>query len=178
MKDIYSHIRICPYNSQEHIYCDLELEPDIKRIMAHSRNHYELVHIWQEWHNKVGPPLKNRFMRYVELANQAARINGFLDAGENMRYVYEEMNFDNELAESFQKLQPLYKELFTYVRRKLLQYYGPDVVRPEGPLPAHLLGNIWAQEWSNLFDILIPYPEYRNLDVTDELLRQGFTPLR
>lgn len=95
-----------------------------------------------------------------------------------MRDIYEEPNLENEIAESFQKLLPLYKELFAYVRRKLLDKYGADVVRPEGPLPAHILGDLWAQEWSNIADIVIPYSEYSNIDVTGEMLRQGFTPLR
>lgn len=103
---------------------------------------------------------------------------GFSDAGEEMRYIYNDKDFEDELAETFQKLQPLYKQLLTYVRRKLLDKYGPEVIRAEGPLSAHILGDIWAQEWSNLADILLPYPEYTNIDVTQEMLRQGFTPLR
>lgn len=103
---------------------------------------------------------------------------GFQDAGEEMRYVYEDANLENELAVSFQKLLPLYKQLFTYVRKKLLQKYGSNVIRPSGPLPAHILGNLWAQDWSNIADIVLPYPEYKNIDVSDEMLHQGFTPLR
>jgi peptidyl-dipeptidase A len=101
-----------------------------------------------------------------------------LDAGEEMRYAYEESDFENQVAEAWKALQPLYKELFTYVRRKLLQLYGPNVIRPEGPLPGHLLGNLWAQDWSKIIDLVAPYPEYKSMDVTDEMLRQGFTPLR
>lgn len=103
---------------------------------------------------------------------------GFEDAGEEMRYVYEDANFENELAGSFQKLLPLYKQLLTYVRRKLLQKFGSNVIRPDGPLPAHILGNLWTQDWSNIADIVLPYPEYKNIDVNDEMLHQGFTPLR
>lgn len=95
-----------------------------------------------------------------------------------MRYIYEDKDLDDELGDAFQKLQPLYKQLFTYVRRKLLNRYGPEVVRSEGPLPAYLLGDIWAQDWSNLDELVMPYPEYGNIDVTQEMLRQGFTPLR
>lgn len=76
MKEIYSHTRICPYDDKESSYCDIELEPDIKRIMANSRNPDELLHVWKEWHDKVGSPMKNKFMRYVQIANQAARMIG------------------------------------------------------------------------------------------------------
>lgn len=95
-----------------------------------------------------------------------------------MRYVYEDANFENELAESFHKLLSLYKQLLTYVRRKLLKKYGSSVIRPDGPLPAHILGNLWAQDWSNIADIVLPYPPYKNIDVSDEMLHQSFTPLR
>lgn len=76
MRDTYNKIKICPYNNNDPKFCDLELEPDVKRLMAHSRNPMELSHVWQEWHDRAGTPLKNRFMRYVQLANQAARMNG------------------------------------------------------------------------------------------------------
>lgn len=76
MKEIYSHIRICSYGSEEHDYCDIELEPDVKRLMSHSRNPSELLHVWRDWHDKAGPPMKNKFMRYIQLANQAARMIG------------------------------------------------------------------------------------------------------
>lgn len=177
MKDIYTHTKVCPYENFENINCELELE-DISKIMEESRNPLELAHIWKEWHDKTGPPMKNKFMRYVEIANQASKINGFQDAGEEMRYVYENPNFENEISESFRRLQPLYKELFTYVRRRLLNQYGSSVIRPDGPLPAHVLGNLWAQEWSKIGDIVTPYPSAAKMDVTDEMRRQGFTPLR
>lgn len=76
MKDIYGNAKICPYNNYDSRYCDLELDPDINRIFSHSRNPDELLHIWKQWHDSVGPPMKNKFMRYVQLANQAARMNG------------------------------------------------------------------------------------------------------
>lgn len=75
MKDIYNNIRICPFNGFNNL-CDMRLEPDIGRIMAHSRNYDELQYIWSEWRKKSGPPLKNKFMRYVQLANQAAIQTG------------------------------------------------------------------------------------------------------
>ncbi|XP_023012858.2 angiotensin-converting enzyme [Leptinotarsa decemlineata] len=181
MKDIYANTKICSYApkvaTNEVSYCDLDAD-DVQMIMARSRNPKELAYIWREWHDKIGPPMKNKFMRYVDLANQAARKNGFLDAGEEMRYIYEDLNFENELAQSLHKLQPLYKQLLTYVRRQLIKQYGNKVVRPDGPLPAHILGNLWAQEWINIADIVLPYPQFSNMDVTDEILRQGFTPLR
>lgn len=103
---------------------------------------------------------------------------GFNDAGEQMRFAYETENFESELLDTWLKLEPLYKELHTYVRKRLIQRYGEKYIRPDGPIPTHLLGNLWGQDWSNIKDIVVPFPQIRNVDVTEEMLRQGFTPLR
>lgn len=95
-----------------------------------------------------------------------------------MRSVYEDDGFELEITDAFLKLLPLYKHLFTYVRRKLYGRYGREVLRPDGPIPAHLLGNLWAQDWINIGEMVAPYPEQRGLDVTGEMLRQGYSPLR
>ncbi|XP_017783079.1 PREDICTED: angiotensin-converting enzyme-like [Nicrophorus vespilloides] len=178
MKEMYNSVRVCPYNNKDNRYCDLVLDPDVIRLMEHSRNPGELNHIWKEWHDKTGPPVKNKFMRYVQLANQAARMNGFSDAGEQMKHQYEDDHFEFELNETWEKLLPLYKELFTYVRKRLLGKYGSEYIREDGPLPAHLVGSISGQDWNGIADLMMPYPAVKNIDVTDELLRQGFTPLR
>lgn len=103
---------------------------------------------------------------------------GFSDAGEQMRYVYEDDDFGHELVETWKSLEDLYKQLFTYVRRKLLIRYGSEYIRTDGPIPAHLLGDLWAQDWSKIADILLPYPAAKSLDVSEEMLKQGFTSLR
>lgn len=95
-----------------------------------------------------------------------------------MRFSYEVQDLNAELTETWLKLQPLYKELHTFVRRKLIQRYGLRFIRQDGPIPAHLLGNLWAQDWLNIYDIVAPFPQVKSMDVTDEMLRQGFTPLR
>lgn len=78
MKDLYSHARACPFvpnGSNDHNYCDMKLN-DVQATMANSRNSAELLHLWKEWHDKTGPILKSSFLRYVELANESARMNG------------------------------------------------------------------------------------------------------
>ncbi|KAF7283980.1 hypothetical protein GWI33_022798 [Rhynchophorus ferrugineus] len=181
MKDLYAHVRICPYvtdfNESVSIYCDLE-QNDAVKIMADSHDNLELLHVWKEWHDKSGPVMKNKFMRYVEVANQAARINGFQDASEAMQFTYESAEFEDNLAQTIHQIMPLYKELFTYVRSKLYAKYGSEIIRIDGPLPAHILGDLWGQEWGNIYDLVIPYSGHGTVDVTAELLRQGFTPLR
>ncbi|GBP34319.1 Angiotensin-converting enzyme [Eumeta japonica] len=170
------------FNSQENTenpnYCDMQLDPEISRILAHSRIESELLYVWKSFRDRTGPKLKNRFMRYVQLANQAAIANGFSDAGEQARAVYDDPAFRESLEEIHNQLSPLYKQLHTYVRRRLLARYSRSAVRPDGPIPAHLLGNMWAQNWKSIMDLVMPFPQSPNVDVTGEMLRQGFTPLR
>ncbi|KAK0158218.1 hypothetical protein PV328_009250 [Microctonus aethiopoides] len=176
MKELYSRTRLCPYKKMGSI-CDLEIDNDVSRIMAESRDYEELLYYWRAWQEAVGPPMKNKYMRYVQLANQAAKLNGFVDAGDQMREVYEDDYFQQNIAEVISAITPLYKNLFTYVRTKLIERYG-DKVRADGPLPAHLLGNMWAQNWEGIYDLVKPYSAARSLDVTLEMIIQGFTPLR
>ncbi|XP_028158444.1 angiotensin-converting enzyme-like [Ostrinia furnacalis] len=159
-------------------YCDMQLDPEISRILAHSRIESELLYVWKSFRDQTGPKLKNRFMRYVQLANQAAVETGFRDAGDQMRAAYEDTSFRASTEEMYNQVAPLYKQLFTYVRRRLVQRYGETTVRSDGPIPAHLLGNMWAQNWKSIMDLVMPFPQSPNVDVTAEMLRQGFTPLR
>lgn len=121
MKENYNQVRICPYRGSTdidhygnnvttfHAYCDLSLEPDLTRIMEKSRDEEELRHIWSEWRDKVGPPSRNTFMRYIDLANSAAIRHGFRDAGEQMRSVYEDPDFFFTVQDLWSRIQPLYK---------------------------------------------------------------------
>ncbi|XP_015522926.1 angiotensin-converting enzyme-like isoform X2 [Neodiprion pinetum] len=176
MKELYTRTRLCPYKENDH-QCNLVLDPDINKIMAQSKDYKELSYYWRAWHEAVGPPLKNKYMRYVRLANQAARLNGFADAGDQMREDYEDDSFQQNIAEVISAVTPLYKHLFTYTRHKLIDRYG-DVIRKDGPLPAHILGNMWAQNWQGIYDIVQPFPAAKKLDVTLDMMLQGISPLR
>ncbi|XP_061381420.1 angiotensin-converting enzyme-like [Danaus plexippus] len=174
----YQHYQPYQENTDYPNYCDMQLDPEITRILAHSRIENELLYVWKSFRDQTGPKLKNRFMRYVQLANEAAVKTGFKDAGDQMRAAYEDPSFRASVEEIYNQIIPLYKQLFTYVRRKLLLRYGDKSVRPDGPIPAHLLGNMWAQNWKSIMDLVMPFPQAPNVDVTSEMLRQGFTPLR
>merc|ERR550525_2138706 len=78
------------------------------------------------------------------------------------------------MGETWEGLKPLYQELHAYVRHKLSGYYGPDVVKDSGAIPAHLLGNMWAQSWNNIADILKPFPAKPSINVTGAMLEQGW----
>jgi peptidyl-dipeptidase A len=72
----------------------------------------------------------------------------------------------------------LYEALHCHVRDTLAGHYGEDRVSREGPIPAHLLGNMWAQSWSNIYDLLEPYPGVAPLDVTAALKAQEYDAMR
>ncbi|OAD61134.1 Angiotensin-converting enzyme, partial [Eufriesea mexicana] len=176
MKEIYARTRVCPYRTVG-ANCDLSLDHDVSKVMAKSKDYDELLYYWHAWHEATGPQLKNKYMRYIQLANQAARLNGFEDAGDQMREFFEDEYFPQNTADVMSAVMHLYKNLFTYVRTKLFERYG-DRIRRDGPLPAHVLGNMWAQNWEDLYDVVQPFPASKKLDVTLDMMIQSFTPLR
>lgn len=89
---------------------------------------------------------------------------------------YEDKTIEHQLESIFNDIKPLYLQIHGYVRHRLRQFYGADVVSEKGPIPMHLLGNMWAQQWSDIADIVIPFPGKSVLDVTEEMVRQGYTP--
>lgn len=125
-------------------YCDLSIDNDLPHIMEQSRNEAELKYIWSAWHEKTGPPNRNSFMRYIDLENQAAIAHGFSDAGEQMRAQYEDPEMYFTVQDLWAQIQPLYKQLFTFVRKGLIRQYGDKIIRPDGPIPAHLFGNLFS----------------------------------
>lgn len=66
---------------------------------------------------------------------------GFEDAGQQQLAMYEDANFKGKLENLWMSIEPLYKHLHSYVRRKLVSHYGARRVRVDGPIPAHLLGS-------------------------------------
>lgn len=89
---------------------------------------------------------------------------------------YEDKTMEHQLEAIYNDIKPLYEQIHGYVRYRLRKHYGSDVVSEDGPIPMHLLGNMWAQQWSDISDLVIPYPGKPVLDVTSEMVRQGYTP--
>src|SRR5579863_1375583 len=130
---------------------------DLDVRMATSRDPRELLDLWTGWH-AIAVPMRTKYARFVELSNQGARELGAADTGAlwRSRYDMSDELFSNELERTWQQLRPLYDELHAYVRFKIMQKYGASAARPDGMIPAHLLGNMWAQEWGNIYDIVAP----------------------
>jgi peptidyl-dipeptidase A len=142
----------------------------IERIMGSSRDPKELEDLWKGWH-KVGAPMRDRYARFVQLSNQGAREIGFKDTGAMWRSGYDMTpeQFSAETERLWQQVRPLYLSLHTFVRARLSQHYGANLVPPDGPIPADLLGNPWAQEWGNIFPLLGLPEKSSGYDLTELL---------
>jgi peptidyl-dipeptidase A len=125
--------------------------------MAKGRDPKELETLWVGWH-KVGAPMRPDYARLIELSNQGAKELGYKDAGELWRSPYDmtPAEFSADIERLWTQVEPLYLELHTYVRHKLIEKYGAAAERPDGMIPADLLGNMWAQEWGNIYDLVAP----------------------
>ena len=105
------------------------------------------------------------------------RLNGYADGSMMKTSSYDSDTFIQEMEETWQGLKPLYEELHAYVRYHLNKKYGDEHVDPKGPLPAHLLGNMWSQSWANIADLLKPYPNKSSIEVTEEMKKQNWTAM-
>ncbi|WRH75132.1 MAG: M2 family metallopeptidase [Sphingobium sp.] len=131
---------------------------DIEAEMGASRNPEELKEMWVSWHDNVGQPMGKDYARMVEIANDGATELGFKDVGAMWRSGYDMPadEFANLTDKLWLEVKPLYDELHTFVRGKLNAKYGDAVQAKTGPIRADLLGNMWAQEWGNIYDIVAP----------------------
>jgi peptidyl-dipeptidase A len=120
------------------------------------------------------------YQRFAELMNQGARELGYADLGEQWKGGYDLSvpEFEAESKRLWGQVEPLYEALHCHVRDRLSDHYGQELVPAQGPIPAHLLGNMWAQSWSNLYDLLEPYPGVAPLDVTAALKSQDYDAVR
>jgi peptidyl-dipeptidase A len=139
----------------------------VGKLLATNRDPEELKRAWMGWHT-VGAPMRQRYARMVELGNEGSRELGYSDVGALWRSNYDMPPdaFAKELDRLWGQLQPLYLSLHAYVRGQLAKKYGKDVVPANGPIPAHLLGNIWAQEWNNVYDLMNSPKPTQSFDLT------------
>lgn len=140
---------------------------DITKILATSRDPKQLKDAWEGWH-AIGRPMKKDYARLVELSNKGAKELGYADTGTMWRSKYDmgPDEFAKELDRLWEEVKPLYVQLHAYVRWKLREKYGDQVVPANGPIPAHLLGNLWAQQWDNLYPLLAPKNADPGYDLT------------
>ncbi len=143
---------------------------EIEHIMETSTDPDELKDLWVGWAT-VGPPMRDRYARWVELGNKGAKEMGFTDLGAMWRAGYDMTpeQFSAEVERLWQQVKPLYESLHAYVRTKLVEKYGPTAVDANGMIRADLLGNPWAQEWGNIFPLVAPPQQKQPYDLTELL---------
>lgn len=152
---------------------------EITRIMVTSRDPKQLQELWRGWH-AVGKPMREEFTRYVELGDKGARQLGFADMGSMWRSKYDMPPdaFAREVERLWGQVKPLYDSLHCYVRSSLAKSYGGALVPDGRPIPAHLLGDMWAQSWTNIYPLVAPAGADSGFDLTARLKAAGYDPLR
>ncbi len=166
MEGDYGKGKYCPDGDKGKCLSLTELE----QIMGDSRDPEELKRAWLGWH-QIAIPIRKDYVRFVELSNKGAKEMGFADTGAMWRTKYdmEPDAFAAEMERLWQQVKPLYDSLYTYTRRKLSEKYGKEIVSEDKPIPAHLLGNMWAQTWGNIYPLLAPENADRGYDLTQIL---------
>jgi peptidyl-dipeptidase A len=151
---------------------------DMENIIGTSRDPKELKRVWVGWHS-ISPPMRKKYERMVVLANKGGKDLGFHDVGAMWRSGYDmpPEAFSAELDRLWQQVRPLYLSLHAYVRGQLAKNYGPSIVREDAPIPAHLLGNMWAQEWEDIYPLLAPPNADPGYDLTEALRAKKVDPL-
>ncbi|MFK8053921.1 MAG: M2 family metallopeptidase [Woeseiaceae bacterium] len=173
MEGAYGAGKYCPAEG------DCQTLGQLSNIMATSRDYDEQLEAWLGWRT-VSPAMRDDYQRFAELTNAGAAELGFTNLGDMWKSGYDMAtdDFDQETSRLWQQVEPLYEALHCYVRQELSDTYGEERVSPNGPIPAHLLGNMWSQSWGNIYDLVEPYPGVASADVSAALVEQEYTPVQ
>lgn len=153
---------------------------DLEEVLAKSRKPAEQLAAWQGWHDTTGRAERDKYIRFVSLANAGAKGIGFADVGAMWRSGYDMSpeDFQAETDRLWNQVKPLYEQVHCYTRRMLNKKYTAKVVPNAGPIPAHLLGNMWAQSWDYIYPDLEPFKGVQQLDVTPALVQQKYDAIK
>ncbi len=152
---------------------------DLEAEMGTNRNPAELKEMWTSWHDSVGTPMRGDYAKLVGIANQGAKDLGYADVGAMWRSGYDMPadDFAKLTDKLWLQVKPLYDQLHCYTRTKLNGKYGDAVQAKTGPIRADLLGNMWAQEWGDIYDIVAPAGSGEiGYDIGELLMAKGYTP--
>jgi len=152
---------------------------ELSRVLAESRDPAVLRQAWVDWHN-TARVMRADYQRFAELMNDGAKEYGFKDTGDLWRSGYDmsAQDFSLETERLWSEVQPLYNSLQCYVRKRLSEHYGAAEVPRTGPIPGHVLGNMWQQDWSNIYSLVEPYPGVASLDVTSGLKKAKYDAVK
>jgi peptidyl-dipeptidase A len=176
MEGQYGAGKYCTEIDGEEVCRELQ---ELESVLAESRDYDELLDVWQGWRT-VSPAYREQYQRFVELGNEGAKTFGFDNLGDLWKagYDMETEAFTIEARRLWDQVKPFYEELHCHVRAKLAAHYGEDKVSLDGPIPAHLLGNMWSQTWENIYPLMEPYQGVTSLDVTTALKDQGYDEMK
>ena len=149
---------------------------EASRMLAESRDPAETKALYEGWRT-ISPVMADDYTRMVDIANEGARELGFDDVGAMWRsgYDMEPDAFAAETDRLWSQVQPFYENLHCYVRTRLFETYGADVQPDSGPIRADLLGNMWSQQWGNIYDVVAPKNGgTSSYDMTELLVDAGY----
>ena len=174
LTSIYAKTKVCQNNT-----C-LALEPELNKLFSSSRDYNELLHYWKSWHDLSGNNMKQIYAETIELLNKRARENGHKDLSGKWLEEFEDNEFERKFDNLYNEIKPFYQQLHAYVRRKLRENYGKHYpsTHNNSLIPAHLLGNMWAQNWENIYDLVAPYPNIKQTNLTQILLEKNFSAIK
>ena len=174
MEGAYGSAKYCPKGAAGDACLDIE---KVTEILAESRDPRRLQEVWEGWHS-TSIPMRKDYARFVELSNKGAAALDYPDTGAMWRGKYDMPPdaFAKDVDRLWEQLRPLYLSLHAYVRSRLHDKYGA-LVPEKGPIPAHLLGNLWQQDWSNVYDLVAPAGGKPVFSLTDNLKARKIEPL-
>lgn len=148
-------------------------------LMRQMRDPAKLAEVWTKW-NDYAVKMKADYTRMAEIANEGAKELGYSDVGALWRSGYDMSpeEFEAETDRLWGQVKPLYDQLHCYVRAELNEKYGDDVVPLDKPIRADLLGNMWAQEWGSIGDIVSVGAGGQAVDLDRLLVEKGYDPIR
>jgi peptidyl-dipeptidase A len=175
----YTIAKVCDYNDKTN--CNLDSKTGLNEIFISSRDPEELKYYWLESHNRANDSIQELSNKTTEINESIAEQN-LVEASFEILMEIASHGILGTIKQQFdavvEQLSPLYKQLHAYVRFKLQQKYGESVVPSKGPIPMHLVGDLLARTWQGIEDFTTPFPDKKWLDVTDEMLKQGYTPVK
>jgi peptidyl-dipeptidase A len=174
MEGMYGAAKYCPKGPES-----CKDQGALTEVLAQSRNYDELTEAWTGWHS-TARPMRKDYVRFVELANEGAKELGYADLGAMWRSGYDMPadEFTKEASRLWDQVKPLYGQLHCYVQGRLQKTYGKERVPDGKPIPAQLLGNMWAQQWAEIYPLVEPYPGVSDLDVTAALKKQKYDAVK
>jgi peptidyl-dipeptidase A len=176
LESIYAVAKVC---EPDGINC-ASLDPELTAIMKSSRDYDRILWAWKGWHDATGPKMRHTYTKIVEIQNKGAVFSNYKDLSENWIEDFQDKNFEVMIDGLFNEIKPLYEQIHAYARRKLAGLYGSKYPANHDPklIPAHLLGNMWAQSWDNIYDLLVPFPDAKEANLTKVLIEKKYTPIK